>query len=615
MNNSEAETSDDEFEQESRSFRRNGSKFQLERSSVHSPHSSPRGETVTTPIFSEDEEDDFFQGIRQHDEGSEIVFNNKKKNEGGTGRGRSRKRSRSKCRSSTRSRSRPREKKHRKKHSRSSDSDSSPEYHRKPKKSKKKKKRQHSYTSSSESDDDKVSRIVKQVVETLKASKGKSNPNIELIKLSKAQHQSISNDQSTKQTETTGTKPDKVVQETVKSPSDTMIFTPAVKFSNKRDQQRIQYNDKFGSPTLIAESIKNKMDEREDDNTNSDLRSSLIDKFLTSFRIGEANQGDKTRVSKGDQPGGSGLTAEQKLEAERRAHAKEIADRTVLEAERNKAVLQLPEGRSPNNENNMGYDTLPKGAMVPFVTTTPLDNDDDFFHIICHIDPQIIIKIKKGEFVELEKLLQKPEHLNYETNDRKSITIEREGEKFAIPCKIRDNKITNVRKWEQAFRVYATIYSQANPHRAAEIWQYVDIINQAAYKFNWESVAKYDFIFRHLMEKKPHRSWARTYTQVWTMELCAGTSRDSKESGRNSDFRRNGGNKSTPESSQQSWKDRCCWKFNKTGSCPYGKDCRFDHRCTFCGSYNHPSMNCDRKSSHGRRKETKSSSSKKDSKR
>ena len=34
-----------------------------------------------------------------------------------------------------------------------------------------------------------------------------------------------------------------------------------------------------------------------------------------------------------------------------------------------------------------------------------LDNDDDFFHLTCHIDKNLRAKIANGEFVDLEKLL------------------------------------------------------------------------------------------------------------------------------------------------------------------------------------------------------------------
>ena len=33
--------------------------------------------------------------------------------------------------------------------------------------------------------------------------------------------------------------------------------------------------------------------------------------------------------------------------------------------------------------------------------------DDDFFHLICHIDPQLKAKIEKGDYVDLDKLLSR----------------------------------------------------------------------------------------------------------------------------------------------------------------------------------------------------------------
>ena len=88
--------------------------------------------------------------------------------------------------------------------------------------------------------------------------------------------------------------------------------------------------------------------------------------------------------------------------------------------------------------------------------------------------------------------------------------VSRGGETFILPID-KDSKITNVRRWEQAFRIYAVIYSQANPHRAAEIWQYVYVINSAAATYVWENVANYDYTFRQLMACNPNRSLANMY--------------------------------------------------------------------------------------------------------
>ena len=55
-------------------------------------------------------------------------------------------------------------------------------------------------------------------------------------------------------------------------------------------------------------------------------------------------------------------------------------------------------------------------------------SDDDFFHLTCHIDPSLIHKIEKGEFVELEKLLPK-DKLN--KNDESRLEwVQRDGGTF-----------------------------------------------------------------------------------------------------------------------------------------------------------------------------------------
>ena len=69
----------------------------------------------------------------------------------------------------------------------------------------------------------------------------------------------------------------------------------------------------------------------------------------------------------------------------------------------------------------------------------------------------------------------------------------------------KDNKIGSFRRWEQAFRAYATIYCGANPQRSKEIWQYITVINTAAASYLWDNVYNYDITFRHLMAFNPQR--------------------------------------------------------------------------------------------------------------
>ena len=157
------------------------------------------------------------------------------------------------------------------------------------------------------------------------------------------------------------------------------------------------------------------------------------------------------------------------------------------------------------------------------------------------------------------------------------------GHTFFAPAWDKDQKINNVCKWDTAFRVYAAVYSEANPSCAAEIWQYIYVIHKAATNYQWDNVAFYDFTFRQLMARKPWRSWSKTLTQAWNLAMTDPVSK--------------GGNnsktvQSAPHNNSRSWKDDCCWKFNKNKCPKTAHDCNYDHRCTYCGGWNHGFYNC-----------------------
>ena len=92
-------------------------------------------------------------------------------------------------------------------------------------------------------------------------------------------------------------------------------------------------------------------------------------------------------------------------------------------------------------------------------------SDDNFFHVTCHIDSNLKAKIQNGEFVDLEKLLPKGKN----RVDGKMELVNRNGSTYFVPVEGSQVKINGVRCWEQSFRVYAAIYSAANPNRASEI--------------------------------------------------------------------------------------------------------------------------------------------------
>ena len=241
---------------------------------------------------------------------------------------------------------------------------------------------------------------------------------------------------------------------------------------------------------------------------------------------------------------------------------KRITDQAIIDSERFRAAVQKPSG-NVNTNIKFNNPIFPMGPsdIEQMKMQRILDNgdDDDFFHITCHIDPQLKTKIEQGQYVELAKLLHK--HGMNDKEEGKMNIVNKNGVSYFVPVSDNDTKITNVRKWEQAFRSYAAVYCNVNPHRSVEILQYVDVINKAAATFSWENVAKYDFTFRHLMAAKPYRSWAKTYTQGWNLQLNDPVRKFSH------DQRSSNGS----QNKRGDWRDNCCWRFNKS-TCKYGKE-------------------------------------------
>ena len=185
----------------------------------------------------------------------------------------------------------------------------------------------------------------------------------------------------------------------------------------------------------------------------------------------------------------------------------------VLDAERFKAtVSQPPPGKDfeflesdPNN---------PMGELKSILQYIQDNQDDEFYHVTCHVDPRLKTKIQNGDFIELETLIPKNRGQQLREDNRLQQFVMKNGHTYWAPPE-KDSKISGIRKWEQAFRVYAAVYCQAHPSKSVEIWQYVHTINSAAVSFAWENVYYYDVTFRQLISEKPR------YTHNYGMQLCA----------------------------------------------------------------------------------------------
>ena len=261
----------------------------------------------------------------------------------------------------------------------------------------------------------------------------------------------------------------RVVTDTIqiKSPSDTTIYAPALNFLPNQNRVADIVNpqanlDRTGEPiTLVGQE---KFDNQ-------------ISQFIQGIRLQSAvvvpqseNQNTPPVQHVDDaRPGTSGIQNEQEIvrnKFDRQvAQGKEKAAEIVLQAEQFKATVNAPGNVQGVNTFSQGQSDL---SDVPMFNAGPrIENDDDFFHVSCHVDSNIKARIQRGDYVDLEHLLPKPRGIRLENSGRMDIVF-RDGKSYFVPAPS-DNRINSVRRWEQAFRVYAAIYSEANPSRAAEI--------------------------------------------------------------------------------------------------------------------------------------------------
>ena len=378
----------------------------------------------------------------------------------------------------------------------------------------------------------------------------------------------------------------------VKSPSDTTLYAPALQNLTQKTMS-VNFNRKATDSERIHREPIQKISE--------EMVVDKISNFVESIRrsneeaVGEPQPGtsdearaDLRRRNNNTNQVASTVTVPQN-------GARERADKMILDAERFKASINPP-GMYGDSYNANAYeirnmvDENLNGPTAGLAITNSMSSmsDDDFFHLTCHVDESLREKIEKGAYVDLERLLPKERGSSFGASNEDNGRLEwvrRDGHTFLAPVNDK-GKINSFRKWEQAFRTYATIYCGANPNRSKEIWQYISVISTAASSFIWENVANYDFTFRHLMQFNPQRSWAVTYTQMWNLSM-----RDplpklySKPSGGNSNF-------SQDNHTGGSRKPKYCWNFNRGVTCKYGKNCRFIERCSYCDSPSHGVNTC-----------------------
>ena len=77
------------------------------------------------------------------------------------------------------------------------------------------------------------------------------------------------------------------------------------------------------------------------------------------------------------------------------------------------------------------------------------DQDDEFFHITCHVDPALRSKIERGIYIDLERLLPSNKigrlEKTYEENSVFKLDM-KEGQLFVAPANETNGKISSIKK-------------------------------------------------------------------------------------------------------------------------------------------------------------------------
>ena len=195
----------------------------------------------------------------------------------------------------------------------------------------------------------------------------------------------------------------------VKSPSDTTIYTPAL----HKMLNIVSGNSPIHCTIPTENDVINQIS---DFIQGIRIRSQVHAPTLTML------EGDIRNVVVGSQsPQGS-----PHIDAARRK-----ADQIILQAEQHKAAVNAPPGMYASDVmvhtpvdivNNSGLDPqgLPANYNLeeqnsgdPIIANVKVIDDDDFFHVSCHVDQGLKSRNQHGEFVELKRLLPK---------NRKSVT-------------------------------------------------------------------------------------------------------------------------------------------------------------------------------------------------
>ena len=345
---------------------------------------------------------------------------------------------------------------------------------------------------------------------------------------------------------------------------------------NKTIPLENRMNDQHSEITVYHNAVKNLILKRnsslsEDNAINTSDETDpgaheLIDRFIADQRRakGPATDGaqidDQQSSTSGVQRSSDGDGSVEVAEGQPKL---DRVDKLIQQAELAKARIFNPPG---------------KGLYEQFSHVCAVTTDENYMHLTAHVDETIQQKIEKGEYVDLGKLIPRDRVIQEEDNRMQLVLKDAKSYWVLI---VEQTSINSYVKWEKAFRVYADIYSRANPFQATKLIEYSHIIHTILRSYSWDCVYLYDKDFRLHMARNPLRNWLVILQQAWSLCLRDQNRYNFHAPHNNSNNR------------PQSHKDICC-RYN-AGRCTYGLRCKYEHRCSYCLKLGHVEINCRKK--------------------
>ena len=205
----------------------------------------------------------------------------------------------------------------------------------------------------------------------------------------------------------------------IKSPSDTTIYAPAL---NRTPNNKVVVP--FNEMPLRRQIIQ--------PSNEGGFVNDRVAQFVDNMRLE-----DEIRCSAGQPRVRSEVvvqsTSKQPEMKDKTDEAKEVTTNLILNAERFRADISQPKGMGGDSNFFKGVRTVKEGEIL---------EDDDFFHITCHVEQSITEKISKGEFIELDKLLVKDKFRRSGSDQQRLEFVNQDGHTYLAPVNDRDTKIT-----------------------------------------------------------------------------------------------------------------------------------------------------------------------------